>query len=107
MFGDLSGMMQKLTDAKQKVAETKRRLDTIYIDGTSNSGAVRVSVTANKEVKSIEIADALLQDKEALEDYLILALNDALDKASKISEAELAAAAKDGLPNIPGLDFFK
>ena len=107
MFGDLSGMMQKLTDAKQKVEETKRRLDTVYVDGTSNSGAIRVSVTANKEVKSIAIADALLQDKEALEDYLILALNDALEKASKISEAELAAAAKDGLPNIPGMDFFK
>ena len=107
MFGDLSGMMQKLTDAKQKVEETQRRLDTVYVDGISNAGAVRVSVTANKEVKSIEIADALLQDKEALEDYLILALNDALEKATKISEAELAAAAKDGLPNIPGLDFFK
>ena len=107
MFGDLSGMMQKLTDAKQKVEETKKRLDTVYVDGMSNGGAVRVSVTANKEVKSIDVADPLLQDKEALEDYLILALNDALDKATKISEAELAAAAKDGLPNIPGLDFFK
>ena len=67
----------------------------------------RVRLSANKEVKSIEIADALLQDKEALEDYLILALNDALEKASKISEAELAAVAKDGLPNIPGMDLFK
>jgi len=107
MFGDLSGMMQKLTDAKQKVEETKQRLNTVYVDGMSNNGAVRVRVTANKQVKSIEIVDALLQDKEALEDYLILALNDALEKATKISEAELAAAAKDGLPNIPGLDFFK
>ena len=30
-----------------------------------------------------------------------------LAKASNINETELAAAAKDGLPNIPGLDFFK
>jgi len=34
-------------------------------------------------------------------------LNKALDKAGAINEAELAAAAKDGMPNIPGMDLFK
>lgn len=106
MFGDIQGMMQKLKDAQQKVEETKARLNTILVDGESNSGAVKVTVTGNREVKSIQIVDALLQDKEELEDYLILALNDAITKANKINEAELAAAAKDGMPNIPGLDKF-
>ena len=107
MFGDLSGMMQKLKAAQQKVAETKIRLNTVLVDGQANNGAVKVTVTGNRVIKSIEIADGLLQDKEALEDYLILALNDALDKATAINEAELAAAAKDGMPNIPGMDLFK
>lgn len=106
MFGDIQGMMQKLKDAQQKVEETKTRLNTILVDGESNGGAVKVTVTGNREVKSIQIVDALLQDKEELEDYLILALNDAITKANKINEAELAAAAKDGMPNIPGLDNF-
>ena len=106
MFGDLSGMMQKLKDAQKKVEETKARLNTVYIDGSSKNGAIKVTVSANREIKSIEIADELLSDKEELEDYLILALNDALMKAAKISEAELAAAAKDGIPNIPGMDLF-
>ena len=48
-----------------------------------------------------------LQVKEALEDYLIIAINNALDKANEINEAEMAAAAKGGLPDIPGLDMFK
>ena len=30
-----------------------------------------------------------------------------LEKAGAINEAELAAAAKDGMPNIPGMDLFK
>ena len=42
-----------------------------------------------------------------LEDYLIITINKAIKNASKINETELAAAAKDGLPNIPGMDFFK
>ena len=107
MFGDISGMMQKLKDAQQKVEETKIRLNTILVDGQSNNGEVKVTITANREIKSILISDDLLNDKEALEDYLILALNDAISKATKINEAELAAAAKDGMPNIPGMDLFK
>ena len=49
----------------------------------------------------------MLSDKEELEDYLILTLNKAIAKASKINENELAIAAKSGMPNIPGMDIFK
>lgn len=100
---DLMGMMGKLQEAQKKIEETKTRLDTIYIDENAVNGAIKVSVTANREVKSIEIAQELLQDKEQLEDYLILTLNKALEKAAQISEQELAAVAKAGMPSIPGL----
>jgi hypothetical protein len=107
MFGDISGMMQKLKAAQQKVEETKLRLNTVLVEGQSNNGKIKVSITANREIKSITIADDLMHEKVALEDYLIIALNDAISKASKINEAELAAAAKDGMPKIPGMDLFK
>lgn len=107
MFGDISGMMQKLKEAKQKVEETKIRLNTVIVEGQSNNGKVKVSITANREIKSILLAEELMNDKEALEDYLILAVNDAITKATIINEAELAAAAKGGIPNIPGMDLFK
>ena len=55
-----------------------------------------------------EYYDSLeLMSDEEIEDYLLLALNKALEKAHSISETELAAAAKDGMPNIPGMDMFK
>ncbi len=103
MFGDLMGMMGKLQEAQKKVEETKRRLDTVLVDQQSNDGLLKVTMTANRKIKSIAIADALLEDKDQLEDYLILVMNNAIERATAISEAELAAAAKDGLPNIPGL----
>jgi hypothetical protein len=103
MFGDMMGMMSKLKEAQAKVEETKRRLDTVLVDQKSNDGLLEITLTANRTVKSINIDDRLLEDKEQLEDYLILTLNKAIEKATAISEAELAAAAKDGMPNIPGL----
>ena len=42
-----------------------------------------------------------------LEDFLILTLNKAIEKATSVNEAEIAAVAKEGMPNIPGMDFFK
>ncbi|TYA71828.1 YbaB/EbfC family nucleoid-associated protein [Seonamhaeicola marinus] len=107
MFGDMMNMMGKLKDAQKKVEETKKRLDTVLIDEQSSDNKIKVTITANREIKSIEVADELLEDKEQLEDYLVLTLNKAIAKASRINETELAAAAKDGLPNIPGMDMFK
>lgn len=107
MFGDMMGMMNKLKETQRKVEETKNRLNHVLIDEQSTDGKLKVSLTANQTIKSIAVADELLQDKEMLEDYLILTLNKAIERATQINEAELAAVAKDGMPNIPGLDLFK
>ena len=107
MFGDMQGLMAKLHQAQAKMEETKKRMDTIMVDGVSGNGLVVATVTANREVKNIAIDEQLLKDKEELEDFLILALNNAIEKANKINESEMAKAAKGGLPDISGLDMFK
>lgn len=107
MFGDLMGMMGKLKETQQKIEETKKRLDTVLVDEQSNDGLLKVTLTANRNVKSIAIDDSLLQDKDQLEDYLVLVMNKAIEKATQINEVELAAVAKEGMPNIPGMDLFK
>jgi len=104
MFGDLMGMMGKLKETQEKVEATKKRLSTVLIDQQSSDGLIRITLTANREVKSIELDPELLEDREQLEDYLVVNLNKALEKAGSIHEAELAAAARDGMPDIPGMD---
>ncbi len=104
MLGDIMGMMGKLKETQKKVEETKKRLDTVIISETSSDGLLKVTMTANREMKSIEIDGTLFEDKEQLEDYLITVFNNTIEKASKVNEAELAAVAKEGMPNIPGMD---
>ena len=94
MFGDLQGMMSKLKDAQEKVAATKVRMNTVLIDEKSNDGLLKVTITANRELKNIEISDELLADKEQLEDYLILTLNKAIKKATDIHDVEVATVAR-------------
>ncbi len=107
MFGDMMGMMNKIKETQEKVEATKERLKTVLIDEQSSDGLLKVTITATREIRNISIADELLEDKEQLEDYLVLTLNKAITKASAINEAELAAVAKDGMPDIPGLDMLK
>lgn len=104
MFGDMMGMMGKLKETQQKVEATKKRLDTVTLNESSPEGLVQVVITANRLVKEIKIDEELLKDKDQLEDYLIIAVNKAIDKATQVNETELAAVAKEGMPNIPGMD---
>lgn len=104
MFGDIMGMMGKLKETQKKVAETKKRLDTVSLEESSSDKLLKVTITANRAIKKITIDDSLLEDKEQLEDYLVSTLNRAIEKATSVNETELAAVAKEGIPNIPGMD---
>ncbi|SFN64713.1 hypothetical protein SAMN04487989_102218 [Bizionia echini] len=107
MFGDLMGMMGKIKETQKKVEETKARLNSVLLDEVSADGKIKITITANRTIKDVSIDEALLEDKEALEDYLVLTLNKAIERASQVHETEIGAVAKEGMPNIPGMDMFK
>ncbi len=107
MFGDMSEMMEQMKKAQQMLEETKVRLNTVLVTGESGGGKVKVTVTANREVRNIEMDDySIFSDKEELEDFLVIALNNALEKANEINEREMAIAARGGMPDIPGMNLF-
>lgn len=99
MFGD---MLNKFQEAQQKMLEGKQKLANITIDGDSGEGAVKVSVSGNREVKSISIDNQLLspERKEELEDLLVIALNRALQNAEKMWEEEMKGLAGNMLGGI-------
>jgi DNA-binding protein YbaB len=105
---DLMGMMGKLKATQQKIEDTKKRLDTVLIDEQSADGLLKVTLTANSKIKSVVVADTLLGDKDKLEDYLIVVMNKAIEKAASVNQAELDAVTRVDMPMIPGMeDMFK
>jgi DNA-binding YbaB/EbfC family protein len=92
MFGDLFG---KLQEAQQKMQEGKQKLGSVIIDGEAGNGLVKVSVTGNREVKTISIDNQLMtaDRKEELEDLLITAVNRALTNAVTAYEEEMKGLA--------------
>ena len=98
------GMMGKLNETREKVEATRKRLDSVSLKETSPDDRLEVVLTANREIKEIRIDDGLLRDPEQLTDYLVITLNKALKKAGEVHDAELSAVAREGMPNIPGMD---
>ena len=99
MFGDL---FSKLQEAQQKMQEGKQKLGSTIIDGEAGNGTVKVSVTGNREIKTITIDNQLMtpERKEELEDLLITALNRALKNAEQAWEDEMKGAAGDMLGGL-------
>jgi len=96
-------MFGKFAEAQKKAEEIKQRLETITVEGEAENGAVKVTANANRKIQDIVIADALLADKEQLQDILAVAINRAIENADKVSEAEMKALSSELLPGLGNL----
>lgn len=99
-------MFDKLFQAQQKAEEVKSRLDHITVEGETAGGKVKVVASASKEIKEVQIDEEFLKqldDKEELEELLVVALNKALQQAESISQTEMQAVSQDLLGGLGGL----
>ena len=101
---DIMKMMGQMQETQRKIEAAQQMLSSVIIDHSSSDNLLKVSITANSELKNIDIHDSLLEDKEQLEDYLILVINQAIEKAIARNKTELDAVAKIDLPMIPGME---
>lgn len=102
MIGDL---FSKLQDARQKIEEAKKKLNSIIIETKSENGEIIIKANANKIITSIGISENYKNDATAgeLEEILMNTINKALEEAAKNGEDEMKKITKDVLPNFPGL----
>ena len=101
-------MMGKMKETQQKIEDTKKRLDSVFIEEQSVDGLFKVSVSANNSIKNVTIDNALLEDKEQLEDYIVTVIIKAIEKAMIVNQTQLDEVTKLDIPMIPGMeDMFK
>ncbi len=100
MKGGLGNMMKQAQQMQQNMQKAQAELATVEVEGQAGSGMVRVIMTCAHEVRRVSLDDSLLQDdKEMLEDLIVLALNDAMKKAEATSQQRMSGfTAGMGLP---------
>ena len=103
MKGGLGGLMKQAQQMQQNMQKAQAELATVEVEGQAGSGMVKVMMTCAHEVRRVSLDDSLLSDdKEMLEDLIVLALNDAMKKAEAVSQQRMSGFTSGmGLP--PGV----
>jgi DNA-binding YbaB/EbfC family protein len=103
MKGGLGGMMKQAQLMQQNMQKAQAELATVEVEGQSGSGMVKVTMTCGHEMRRVTLDDSVLSDdKEMLEDLIVLAVNDALKKVEATSQQRMSGfTAGMGLP--PGM----
>ena len=92
-------MMNKLQLLKKQAEDSKQRLESMEITEESGGGIIRIVMNGNRKVKSLEVnADLKTIENEALEDFLMVAFDRALNRVNEINEKEVMNSAKTFFP---------
>lgn len=93
MFGNMEEMQKQM----------KAKLSAIKVEAEAADGAVRVTANAAREISNISINKEMLnwEDKEEIEDLVMVAVNRALALATQKEAEETQNMIKDMMP--PGM----
>ena len=104
----MANIMKQVQKMQQKMqldfAAAERDMERATVEGSAGNGAVQVVATGAQQIKSIKIAPEAVDpsDIETLEDLVMIAVNDALDKSRDVSSERMNKIAA-GLNLPPGL----
>ena len=95
-------MLRQVQQLQDKMAKVQTELETATVEATAGGGAVRVVATGTQKIVSVTIDPAAAADTEMLQDLVVVAANEAIEKSKSLHPEKMqAVAAGLGLP--PGL----
>jgi DNA-binding YbaB/EbfC family protein len=96
-------MMRRLQQMQSSLAKAQKEIEEATVEASAGGGAVNVVVSGQPKVQSLKIAPEAVDpaDVEMLEDLIVAAVNEALEKMRAL-QAQRLGGLTSGL-NIPGL----
>jgi DNA-binding YbaB/EbfC family protein len=107
MKGGLGNMMKQAQLMQQNMQKAQDELAGVEVEGQAGSGMVKVIMTCAHEVRRVSLDESVISDdKDMLEDLIVLALNDAMKKVAAVSQQRMSGfTAGMGLPHGMKLPF--
>jgi len=99
-----ANMMKQVQKMQRQLQEQQEALKNSEFTGSAGGSAVTVTVSGEKEVKSVVIAPEVVdpEDVEMLQDLIIAAFNEAMRKVDEANN-ETMSKLTGGLGNFSGL----
>ncbi len=97
MKGGMGNLMKQAQQMQENMKRAQAELANIEVEGQASNGLVKVLITCRNEIKRVSIDDSVMDDKETLEDLIVIAIKDAISKAEKTSEQRLSGLMPAGM----------
>lgn len=85
---NMQSLMAQAQKVQKELEKANNEIENSLFEGVS--GAVKVNLTGKNQITKVEIIDeGILKDKEMLEDMIMIAVNDALNKLMSTKEQKM------------------
>jgi len=95
-------MLKQVQQMQERMTKVQSELETETVEASAGGGAVRVVANGTQKLVSVTVDPAAASDVEMLQDMVIAAVNEAMEKSKQLAATKMQAVASGlGLP--PGL----
>ena len=95
-------MLKQMQQMQNKLAKVQAELEQEHIEAAAGGGAVKAVVNGQQRLLSVEVDPDVAGDVEMLQDLVVAAVNEAMDRSRELAAGRMqSVAAGLGLP--PGL----
>ncbi len=101
---NINELMRQAKKMQEKYAKVREEAAQKTVEGTAGGGMVVVVVNGNNEVQSVKIEPDVVDpdDIDMLQDLIVAATNQAVQRATEMMHKELSALT-GGMPMPPGM----
>ena len=98
---DFNKLMQQAQAMQKQLEDANRQINEKEFEGSASNGLVKVVINGENRILSVDIDASILnpEDKEMIEDLLMIAVNNAVDKAEDYKKERYGSMASAlGIP---------
>jgi hypothetical protein len=102
-FSGMNELLRQAQKMQSQMAQVQESLKERIVDGTAGGGMVRVLVNGKQEIVAVKIDPQVIDPKDPalLEDLILAAVRQGLQKAKDMAQAEMSKAT--GGLSLPGM----
>ena len=95
-------MLRQVQQMQDRMAKVQKELESATVEATAGGGVVTVVATGAQKLVSVRIDAEAAADTEMLQDLVVAAVNEAMEKSKEMAAEKMQSVASGlGLP--PGL----
>ncbi|HKK90251.1 MAG TPA: YbaB/EbfC family nucleoid-associated protein [Desulfobacteraceae bacterium] len=100
---NMGGMMKQAQKMQKKMMKMQEELATQTVEASAGGGMVKVIANGGQKIESITLEKEIVdpEDIEMLQDLVMAAVNDALNKSQEMVSGEMSKIT--GGMNLPGM----